>query len=280
MKFLRWPVVALAVMLVPAASLAAQDRTPDLGATVPSSWTVDRYAPSSFNLSNGINGRNDVLGIGIGPTGDAANRTAGQNATFYNTQGRSLIIDPTGTPTPASQYLEFDLWVDQDWASSSNGFVRTDMWARVSGVNTADNDETGAHYPILGFTNYGNYTGFRFWQTGAGWVNLVAATVNYESWNTLRIGFAGSTFSAWVNGVQYSSYAAAAGTERLSDVFLQAYNFNDPSLGVSGNPAYDAYWSNTPSGGTEVVPEPATMTLLATGLAGMAAARRRKAKKS
>ena len=38
----------------------------------------------------------------------------------------------------------------------------------------------------------------------------------------------------------------------------------------------DNFILDVPGGSTEVTPEPATMTLLATGLAGMAAARRRK----
>ena len=48
----------------------------------------------------------------------------------------------------------------------------------------------------------------------------------------------------------------------------------DLSLGVDGA------GSGQSTGGDDVVPEPATMTLLATGLAGMAAARRRKAAKA
>lgn len=48
----------------------------------------------------------------------------------------------------------------------------------------------------------------------------------------------------------------------------------DLSLGVDGA------GSGQSTGGEEVVPEPATMTLLATGLAGMAAARRRKVAKA
>lgn len=62
----------------------------------PTGWSVDRYAPDSFADIGTFAGRNDVLGIGIGPNGNSANRAPGQQGTFYNTQGMSHAA-PGGT---------------------------------------------------------------------------------------------------------------------------------------------------------------------------------------
>ena len=63
----------------------------------------------------------------------------------------------------------------------------------------------------------------------------------------------------------------------LGDVYKR-----QTQTGAASDFAYgvDGAGSGLSTGGDDVVPEPATMTLLATGLAGMAAARRRKAAKA
>jgi hypothetical protein len=270
---LRFAVFAIALLgITPASASAQTDVTPDLGSTVPGSFYTDRYEPASFELTNGFQGRNDVLQIGIDASTDAANR-GGQGSTFYNTQGRKTDVNTLGSWTFTS-----DLFVHDSWRDSGNGFVRTDMWA------TATNDAgfaTPVAYPIIGFVNYGPYIGFRGYNGAAGiWVQSLAPVL-YGQWNTLSISFDDATdiFSYYINGAFQSSFGApVGGASGVSDVMYQAYNFNDPDLGISGNPDYLASWSNTPGGVDSTVPEPATMTLLATGLAGMAAARRRKKK--
>src|SRR4051812_11490570 len=124
---------ALALTMLFAASAQAQtDRTPDLGTTVPGSWTTDRYAPCQFALANGVNGRNNVLQESVCNADAAGNRPGPYSSTFYNTQGRQIAIDGVNTAPGGSQKLSLDLWVDGSWASSANGLVSTGMWARVN----------------------------------------------------------------------------------------------------------------------------------------------------
>lgn len=82
----------------------------------------------------------------------------------------------------------------------------------------------------------------------------------------------GRAFASTTGGTD----ASTAGNSFFNSTFFSS-NFVDASveLGTLSDFAYGV--DGRVGGGQDVVPEPATMTLLATGLAGMAAARRRKA---
>lgn len=256
--------VALAFVATPFATQAQTNVTPDLSAGIGSFYT-DRYTPPGFNLLNGIQGRNNVLNIDINSTSDAANRPGGQQGTFYNTQGKKTDVNTAG-----SWLFESDLFVENSWASSANGFIRTDLWA--TGTDDALFANPSA-YPIVGVTNYGGSLRARGYDVNTGAWNDFASTLNLGAWNTLGMGYdlGTNTFSYYVNGVLAGSVIGLDPSTGVANVMYQAYNFNDPALSITQNPAYTVSYSNT-----SVVPEPSTYALMIAGLATLGFMSRRR----
>lgn len=253
----------LLTLIIPMSVQAQTNVSPNLSSGV-AGWTTDRYNPANFNTANGVQGRNDVLQVGINSTTDLANRPGPYQSTFYNTQGKKLALSQSG-----SWSYTMDLFVDNSWSNPSNGYVRTDMW--VTGVDASN---AVSAYGILGFTNFGGAAQFRGWDSNLGtWTS--GGTVNFGSWNTLGMQFDVSTgtYSYYANGLLFSSFVDVASVG-ISDLMIQAYNFNDPAIlgsQFSPNPAYTANWSNT-----STVPEPSTYVLMASGLAGVLFMRNRR----
>ncbi|MEO7995824.1 MAG: PEP-CTERM sorting domain-containing protein [Gemmatimonadaceae bacterium] len=266
LTFLATRMAAAALLMTATSSLFAQTNvSPNLATTVPGAFYTDRYTPTVFQLMNGVHGRNDVLQLVAGT--DAANRPAGLQAPFYNTQGMKTDVNTAG-----SWLFESDLFVESAWANARAGYVRTDIWA------TATNDvafSSVSAYPIVGFTNYGGAARFRGYDVNTDlWIDF-GAPVLFNTWNKLAMGFdlGTNTFSYFVNGSLAGSVVGLTPTTGVANVMYQAYNFNDPVLAqVSGNPDVTVNWSNTSS----VVPEPSTYALMAFGLAGVFGMRRKR----
>lgn len=213
---------------------------PDL-ANVPTGWTTDRYEPTSFSNVGTYQGRDNVLGIEITSAGNSANRPAGQQGSFYNTQGRQHAVSGG-----AGSVLSADLYIPASWGDPTQGTVRTDIW----GVMT-DGVEVTA-YPIIGFTNYGGDPRFRAYDTVTGdWIPI-GTSVGYDAWTSLAVTFTGSSFVYSINGAPVHTHTDVNGTTQFSAVIMQAYNFADPSISGAALADYTAYWANTP------VPEPST----------------------
>ena len=253
--------LAVVAVAVAGTAVGAQELMPDLGnvttgAAGPGVWYQDRYSPAVFQ-STTYQGR-QALEIGISEAQSQPNRPAAYSSAFYNTQGMKYDLD--APITGAS--LSADLYVEDLWQSASNGLVRTDMWAG------AGPGSGPLFYPIIGFTNEAGTGLFRVWDAEAGgWQNLASA-VQYGSWNSLAINFTGTTYEFFVNGVlAYTDLTD--GQPLVEEVIMQAYNFGS----TSQTPEYSVHWSNAQ---VSTVPEPATVLLLASGLAGLGVIARRR----
>jgi hypothetical protein len=256
------PMVAGLACAFATAAASAAPIMPDFS-TVPAGWTTDRYDPASFSNVGPVQGRNDVLGIGIDASTNLANRTPGYQSTFYNTQGKAHVA-----AGGAGSVLAADLYIPEAWRDAANGHVRTDLWAvATNAVNAV------SAYGIIGFTNYGGTARLRVYDEHlAGFWFDVGTPVDFNDWTSLAVEFTGSALEFSVNGALVYTDATIGGTTGFGSVIMQAYNFADPAIAGANPLAYTANWSNTMAA---EVPEPGTLALFGLGMLGFGALRRK-----
>jgi hypothetical protein len=239
-------VLSVSVLLLLTSGSTRADNLMPSFSTVPTGWSTDRYAPNSFSNVGTYQGRDNVLGIGISNAQGELNRPAGYQGYFYDTQGDQYQLNMTG---PNS--ISADLWIPDTWANPSLGNRRTDMW----GVMTDGSAVSG--YPIIGFTNYDGFVGFRWWDDSLGvWNDLTTVPVNYDAWTTLTIVFTGSAYDYLVNWSPVATENSVNGSTGFQATIMQAYNFEDPvNFPTAIGNDYTAYWS-------DATPEPGSIVLL------------------
>lgn len=202
---------------------------------VDGSWYPDRYQPSAFTSDAGR------LKISISASDGAQLRPSAYSGPFYNTQGRKF--NQCGSCVTV---VKADLYIPSDWATNKR---RSDIWATAFNASNAI-----SAYPILGFRNVDGATpGIYCYNISTGaWINS-GVVVSYDAWYSLQIRLAGSNLEYLVNNVVVASLPAL-GSTYFGNIIMQAYNFNDNSLGISYDPgpnnSYDAYWDNLITTGT------------------------------
>ncbi|HJT42101.1 MAG TPA: hypothetical protein VJ750_01235 [Rhizomicrobium sp.] len=232
-------------------------------AGAPGGWSVDRYPSGVFQDTGAIAGRANVIEIGINHAGDLLNRPAAYQSDFYNTQGMTIP-----TPGGAGDSLSAGLYVASSWLNSGGGYIRSDLWAFMNDPTASPDPH---QYGIIGFTNYGGAARFRVWDadTSGGWVDLGTSILS-DAWNDFSISLngAGTALDYYINNSLVYTDGTISGVTGFDKGALQAYNFNSPSLGLTSNPDYTAYWSNKPIT-TMPVDDAPTLPVIAAGLVGL-----------
>lgn len=216
-------------------TIIAFDDVVTIGASqAPGVWYTDRYLPSAFETVPFDGG--NALRLAIDPIADgsAARASTGQAGTFYNTQGRKLDLPASTTAVTAK------LHVPADWLSPT-ARRRSDVW--TTGV---DGSNVVVSYPIIGFANVDGTPVIRYYDFNGsgGWVNTSVTPVA-DTWYQFEMEISGENVVYKVNGIVVGTVPANA-SKSLSNVIIQAYNFNDPALPdeQESTEPYSAYWDN------------------------------------
>ena len=199
----RISVAAFALSLCTAAGAGLFPTYP-LG-TGPGVWEVDRQAPAVFSNAGTVNGRTNVLDLGV----SAADHFDPTVNNFANTQGRGIQI----VAAPGYSVIYGSLYAQAPWASSAGTPTnrRTELWgvlAPATGSDTCPGSSCNL-FPIIGFSNasptdpiHAGGTGrFRIFDPYTGFVDL-PATVNYDQWNDVCMAWDSPTLRYFVNGVE------------------------------------------------------------------------------
>lgn len=244
------------------------------GAPSTTSWTIDRYRPANFFNGGTLNGRQNVLVLGVNEADGPGNRPPAQSSTFFDTQGRKLRVLNWGTP-PIS--FVGSVYIPSAWALSTglSDSRRTDMW----GVLTPNGvtDLNSALFAIIGFANeappttafsntpsrlpadtmpdgggVGRYRVFDG-DVGAGFVDL-AVPVMYDRWTDLCISYIGNAIEYRLNDqivytdntINVPVMGTPTPVRGFLEVIMQAKNYGQrpvPPGGIAGV-TYDTNWSS------------------------------------
>lgn len=231
-------VVLATSLLAGAASAGLHDTSYPIGAT-PGTWQQDRYAPAVFTNGGTVAGRSGVLSLGVAAADSLASRPPAFASTFYNTQGRGLVLN-----LPNYAVVYGSVYIPSTWTTSSGPLEnrRTDMWGQASPATGGDTCVASGcnFFPYIGFSNAsptsptttGGTGRYRVYDGTVGVVDL-ALPVQYDQWSDVCIAFSGTDFKSYINGalvytqtdMAHNDIATLGPTTHFSRVIMQAYNF-------------------------------------------------------
>jgi hypothetical protein len=219
----------------------------------PGVWYTDRYAPAGFASPVFFDGDNRLL-HSISAADGADNRPGSFSGAFYNTQGRKYDLEA------ATVKMSIDLYIPADWATTG---------ARMAGFwgTAVDATDAVSAYPIVEFTSDAATPRFRAWEANGTWIDMgLPSGFAYDSWQTLEIAkLASGEFKYTVGDLTATTTMMGPASVEIANVILQGHN---SQAGVS----YDIHWDNL---STSLVPEPASLAMVGSGLLGLIAVRRR-----
>jgi hypothetical protein len=249
---------AAAVLMIAQQAIAGLYPMYPPGTTPGSMWEVDRYPPAVWSNAGTINGRNNVLDLGLssddGPT-PSLNRPSGSvySSSFYNTQGRGFAVN-----LPSYAVLYGSIYIPAAWATTNAGDTvlnrRSELWGTLSPATGADTcDQSACNlFPIIGFTNAnpanqlaGGGTGrLRVFDSYIGFIDL-ATPVPYGQWTDVCTVWNGTEVHYYVNGADVYSFAGGVPDPlygpptHFSRQIQEAYNFGS---------TYTSQWSTLGGG--------------------------------
>lgn len=208
-------------------------------------------------------------------------RPAAFAGSFYNTQGRKVLV---GALAATTSWIG-SLYIPASWATPSashgSGSRRSDLWATLWPASGGDTCARAACdvFPIIGFSNavspdsnnaVGGTPRFRVFDgANGGRVDLTTAVID-DAWTDFCVTFTGTAVEYRIGGqlVYTASDLAQSDTSfgpvtQVNDVILQAYNYGY---------AYDTSWSHLAAGSgscadLEALFAPPTPTATATATA-------------
>jgi len=221
-------------------------------------WYPDQYPPVAFVSIGG------KLVVTISSGDSETNRPVAYASPVYNTQGRKLDLDPGVTA------LSIDLFVDPIWQVMNRRMAG--IWATA-----VDDSNVLTSFPILEYASDGGRERLQGWDVHGTWTEFGLPSSFTYGWHNLGFKLNGPLWDYYLDDALLGS-VNAYGSTHLANVIIEGYNTYGYHVLGEHNIAWDNLVASNdlPEQGPNNVPEPGTLPLALSALAGGFMIRRRK----